>query len=301
MPAEPLLQSHLPGHEAKRGKVRDVYDLGENLLIVATDRISAFDWVLSSGIPDKGRLLTQLSAHWFKLLAQRVGVGHHLITSDVDRMGLPAGTDLEPLRGRSMLCRKARVLPFECVARGYLAGSAWSEYQASGAACGVVLEEGLAESCRLSAPIFTPATKAEQGEHDENVTLDRMRADLGSDLADRLRDLTLELYACGAAIALERGILVADTKFEFGWVEAQEEPILIDEVLTPDSSRFWRVDDYRPGRAQAAYDKQYLRDWLLASDWDRNSAPPPIPPGVVERTREKYVEAYEALTGERFD
>lgn len=289
----------LPGYEPRRGKVRDVYDLGDHVLLVASDRISAFDWVLPTLIPDKGRVLTQLSRFWFDRLAGTAPVGRHLVTTDVGQMPLPAGTDLERLAGRSMLCRKTEVAPFECVARGYLSGSGWKEYQAGGAVCGVPLPEGLVESDKLPEPIFTPATKAEQGDHDENVSIDRMRADLGAELAERLRDTTLAIYRAGAEHAAECGLLIADTKFEFGHTP-DGELLLIDEVLTPDSSRFWPADAYRPGGAQPSYDKQYVRDWLLASDWDRESEPPPLPEDVVERTRAKYIEAYERLTGESF-
>lgn len=297
---EPLMESCLPGHEPRRGKVRDIYDLGDRVLLVASDRISAFDWVLPTGVPDKGRVLTQISRFWFGLLAERAGVDHHLITCDVREMGLPEGADLEALAGRSMLCRKSRVAPFECVARGYLAGSGWKEYQATQSVCGVGLPGGLVESDRLPEAIFTPATKAEEGEHDENVAIDRVIADMGEELAHRLRDATLDLYQLGAEYAAERGLLIADTKFEFGFAEPGGELLLIDEVLTPDSSRFWPADDYEPGRGQASFDKQFVRDWLLASDWDRESPPPELPHEVVAKTREKYVEAYERITGETF-
>jgi phosphoribosylaminoimidazole-succinocarboxamide synthase len=283
---------------ARRGKVRDVYDLGEAVLLVATDRISAFDWVLPTAVPDKGRVLTQLSRFWFGLLGPATGIAHHLLTCDVRSMGLPAGTDLEALDGRSMLCRKARVAPFECVARGYLAGSGWSEYRASGTVCGEPLPPGLVESQKLAYPLFTPATKAAEGEHDENVPFARMVADLGADLAGRLRDATLALYTAGSRHAADRGVLIADTKFEFGLVEG--DVVLIDEVLTPDSSRFWPALGYQPGGPQASFDKQFVRDWLRASGWDRASPPPGLPAEVVDRTRAKYIEAFELLTGEAF-
>ncbi len=300
MPKAALLESAIPGLEARRGKVRDIYDLGDQVLLVATDRLSAFDWVLPTGIPDKGRVLTQISRFWFGLLAERFGVAHHLVTCDVEKMPLPEGTDLESLAGRTMLCRKSRVVPFECVARGYLSGSGWKEYEASGQVCGVALPEGLRESERLAEPIFTPATKAEQGDHDENVPFDRMEADLGEELASRLRLQSLAIYAAGSEYAAERGVLVADTKFEFGLASGKEgeELLLIDEVLTPDSSRFWPADRYAPGGSQPSFDKQFVRDWLLASDWDRKSTPPALPKEVVEQTRTKYIEAYKKLTGE---
>lgn len=294
-----MSHSDLPGYEPRRGKVRDVYDLGDHVLLVASDRISAFDWVLPTVIPDKGRVLTQLSRFWFDRLAAAAPVGHHLVTCDVHEMPLPDGADRERLAGRSMLCRKTAVVPFECVARGYLSGSGWKEYRAGGAVCGVPLPTGLVESDRLPEPIFTPATKAEIGEHDENVAFTRMQQDLGNGLATRLRDATLAIYSAGAEHAASCGLLIADTKFEFGQTP-EGELLLIDEVLTPDSSRFWPADGYRPGGAQPSFDKQFVRDWLLASDWDRESPPPALPDDIVARTRAKYVEAYERLTGEKF-
>lgn len=293
MPAEPVIATDLPLELAHRGKVRDVYHLGQHVLLVATDRISAYDWVLPTPIPDKGRLLTQTSVFWFAQL----GVPHHLITADVDQMPLPSAVDRNLLRGRSMLCHKTQVVPFECVVRGYLAGSGWKEYQADGRVCGVALPKGLSESARLDEPIFTPATKAQTG-HDENVSFERMAADLGETMAQRLRQTSLHLYRAGAQHAHSRGILIADTKFEFGMLGDQL--ILIDEVMTPDSSRFWPADQFQPGRAQASFDKQFVRDWLTASDWDKNSPPPDLPAEVVEGTRSKYIEAYETLTGESF-
>lgn len=296
--ALPLLESHLPGLEPRRGKVRDVFDLGEHVLLVATDRISAFDWILPTGIPDKGRVLTQISQHWFKDLVEPLGISHHLITTDVHQMDLPKGTDLKALAGRTMLCRKSEVVPFECVARGYLAGSGWNEYQQEGTVCKYRLETGLLESSQLTEPVFTPATKAEQGDHDENVPYERVVSDLGEPLAEKLRLLTLKLYGEGAKQAAKKGVLIADTKFEFGQING--ELLLIDEVLTPDSSRFWPADDYAPGRPQASFDKQFVRDWLLASDWDQKSTPPELPEEVVQQTRAKYVEAFEKLTGSEF-
>ncbi|MFO0896595.1 MAG: phosphoribosylaminoimidazolesuccinocarboxamide synthase [Pirellulales bacterium] len=288
-----LLQTSLPGLPVRRGKVRDVYDLGDRLLVVSTDRISAFDWILPTGIPDKGRVLTQLSAFWFG----RLGVPHHLLSLDPADAGLPAEVDLGPLAGRSMIVRKAQVVPIECVVRGYLAGSGWKEYRAGGAVCGVKLTAGLLESSRLPQPIFTPATKAESG-HDENIPFEEMARRVGGELAEELRAASLQVYDRGAAHAASCGILVADTKFEWGLVDGR--PILIDEALTPDSSRFWPASDYEPGRGQASFDKQYVRDWLETSGWDKNSPPPELPPEVVAGTRAKYVEAFERLTGERF-
>ena len=279
----------------RRGKVRDIYDLGDTLLLVSTDRISAFDWVLPTGIPDKGRVLTQLSRFWFERFRD---VPNHMISCEVGDFNLPAGVDVEPLVGRSMLVRKTAVVPIECVVRGYLSGSAWSEYQKTGAVCGIELATGLKESDRLPAPIFTPATKAEQGEHDENISYDDLVARVGRELAKQLSTRSNELYTRGAEYASERGVIIADTKFEFGMLE--DELLLIDEVLTPDSSRFWPADAFAPGRSQPSYDKQFVRDWLTQSGWDRNSPPPPLPPEIVEKTRAKYIEAYERITGQSF-
>ena len=294
-----VLETSLPDLPVRRGKVRDIYNLGDQLLLVSTDRISAFDWVLPTGIPQKGCVLTQVAAFWFDLL----GVPNHLITTDVDRMELPAGVDIEPLRGRSTLCRKTEVVPIECVVRGYLAGSGWKEYQQSGTVCGIELPAGLTESAQLPEPIFTPATKAETG-HDENISFDRMVEIIGIDLAEELRRRSLDVFSRGTEYAKQRGIIIADTKFEFGQVEG--ELLLIDEVLTPDSSRFWPADQYEstlqkgPGHSQPSYDKQFVRDWLSSTDWDKNSPPPALPDDVATKTREKYVEAYERLTGKEF-
>ena len=289
----PLLQSELPGRTPFRGKVRDVYDFDDRLLFVATDRISAFDWILPTGIPDKGRVLTQLSRFWFDLLQ----VPHHLLSMDPTDVPLPAGTDVEALQGRSMIVRKTKVFPIECVVRGYLSGSGWKEYKASQTVCGLPLPSGLMESHELPAPIFTPATKAESG-HDENIPFERMAAILGVDRSHELRQLSLSIYAKAAEFARTRGIIIADTKFEFGLVDDQV--ILIDEVLTPDSSRFWPADQYRSGGPQPSYDKQFVRDWLESTTWDKNSPPPSLPDDVVISTRDKYVDAYERLTGTNF-
>jgi len=288
-----LRESSWPGVPVRRGKVRDIYDLGDRLLLVSTDRISAFDWVLPTGIPDKGAVLTQIAAFWFDLL----GEPNHLITADVEQMDLPAGADLRMLAGRSTLCRKTEVVPIECVVRGYLAGSGWKEYQQSGTVCGIELPPGLTESAQLPEPIFTPATKAEEG-HDENISFERMVALVGRGLAEELRRRSLEIFRRGAEFARQRGILIADTKFEFGRLGG--DVLLIDEVLTPDSSRFWPADRYEPGRSQPSFDKQYVRDWLLTTGWDRNSPPPELPDEVVARTRKKYIEAYERLTEREF-
>lgn len=308
MPVNCLLETNLPPLTAKRGKVRDLYDLAPlgrdgELLLIATDRISAFDWVLPTGIPDKGRVLTETSRFWFDRLASEIGLRHHLITTDVEAMDLPAGADREALAGRTMLVRKTRVVPFECVVRGYLSGSGWKEYQQTGTVCGVQLPAGLQESDQLPEPIFTPATKAEMGDHDENVSFERMASDLGESLATELRDLSLQIYNFGSAHALTQGILLADTKFEFGLradAKNDDQIILIDEVMTPDSSRYWPADQYEPGKGQPSFDKQFVRDWLLESTWDRNSEPPELPEEIVTKTREKYIEAMERITSEAF-
>jgi len=289
-----IQETSLPGLPVLRGKVRDIYDLGDRLLLVSTDRISAFDWVLPTGIPDKGRVLTQIAAFWFQLLEEP----NHLISTDVEEMDLPAGTELRLFAGRSTLCRKTEVVPIECVVRGYLAGSGWKEYVRSGAVCGLELPAGLRECAQLPAPIFTPATKAAEG-HDENISFDRMGELVGRDLSEELRRRSLRIFRRGSEYALRRGIIVADTKFEFGLIG--DELLLIDEVLTPDSSRFWPADQYSPGRGQPSFDKQYVRDWLSSTDWDKNSPPPPLPEEVVAKTRRKYVDAYELLTDRKFE
>jgi phosphoribosylaminoimidazole-succinocarboxamide synthase len=288
-----VLETSLPGLPVRRGKVRDVYDLGDRLLLVSTDRISAFDWVLPTGVPDKGRVLNQIAAFWF----DRLGEKNHLITSDVERMDLPSGVDRQVLAGRSSMVHKTQVVPIECVVRGYLTGSGWKEYRRSGTVCGIRLPAGLVESAPLEEPIFTPSTKAETG-HDENVAFPQMVERVGAALSEELRRRSLEIFRRGAAYAQQRGILIADTKFE--WGRRGEELILIDEVLTPDSSRFWPADQYQAGRGQPSFDKQFVRDWLESTSWDKNSPPPALPDDVVAKTREKYVEAYERLTGRTF-
>ncbi|MCC7475743.1 MAG: phosphoribosylaminoimidazolesuccinocarboxamide synthase [Pirellulales bacterium] len=290
-----VTQTTLADLPVRRGKVRDIYDLGDTLLLVSTDRLSAFDWVLPTGIPDKGRVLTQLSRFWFEKFKD---VPNHMISCDVDDFDLPPGVDREPLEGRSMLVRKTRVVPIECVVRGYLSGSGWSEYQRTGTVCGIELPTGLSESDKLPGPIFTPATKAEQGLHDENISYDETCARVGSELAKLLSQRSLELYSGGAGYAATRGIIIADTKFEFGLLD--DELILIDEVLTPDSSRFWPADRYQPGKGQSSFDKQFVRDWLIQSGWDKNSPPPELPAEVVANTRAKYIEAFEKITGTAF-
>ncbi len=276
----------------RRGKVRDVYDLGNALLFVATDRISAYDVIMNEPIPGKGRILTSLSLFWFEQLANVVP--NHLITADVDQFPAECAPYREQLEGRSMLVRKTRPLPIECVARGYLAGSGWKEYQAGGIVCGNPLPPGLLESSRLEQPIFTPATKAEQG-HDINITFEQAAELTGLTIAEQARAITLELYSRARAIAEERGIIIADTKFEFG-VDESGALILIDEALTPDSSRFWLASAYREGFPQENFDKQYLRDYLEAIGWDKTPPPPPLPADVIDGTAAKYREALERLT-----
>jgi phosphoribosylaminoimidazole-succinocarboxamide synthase len=289
-----VVETNLPGLSVTRGKVRDVYDLGDRLLLVSTDRISAFDWILPTPIPDKGRVLTQVSNYWFSQLEN----SHHLLETDARKMNLPAGADLDMLAGRTVLVRKTEVVPIECVVRAYLSGSAWNEYRQTGRVAGISLPTGLEESERLPAPVFTPATKAPQGEHDENITFAEMKTRIGDTLAEQIRQRSLDLYNLGARRAMEAGIILADTKFEFGVLN--DELILIDEVMTPDSSRFWPADGYRPGGPQPSFDKQFVRDWLSASGWDKASPPPELPEDVVEQTRAKYIEACERITEETF-
>ncbi len=275
-----------------RGKVRDIYEAGDDLLMVASDRISAFDSVLPTDIPDKGRVLTALTLFWLDRTSDIVP--NHLITADAHEFPAPFTGDPE-LAGRAMLVKRADMVPVECVARGYLSGSGWKEYRSSRSVCGVELPQGLVESDRLPEPIFTPATKAESG-HDENISLERAGELIGEGLAQRLKELTIAVYERGASVARERGIIVADTKFEFGF--AGGELILCDEVLTPDSSRFWPEDSYSPGGAQPSFDKQYVRDWLDASGWDHEPPAPELPAEVAEQTAARYREAYERITGE---
>ena len=279
------------------GKVREIYAVGDDLLLVATDRISAFDVILPTLIPDKGKVLTALTSFWLDHL--KGIVPDHRISTNVDDFPAALRPAAGQLRGRSMLCRRAQVVPVECVARGYLAGSGWKEYRADQTVCGISLPSGLEESAELPEPIFTPATKAEQGDHDENISFERMSEIVGTDLAKRLRDITLELYSTAREYARGKGILLADTKFEFGLIDG--EILLIDEVLTPDSSRFWPADDYEVGRSQVSFDKQYVRDWLETLDWDKTPPGPDVPNEIVTRTRQRYVEAYERLTDLSFD
>jgi len=279
----------------KRGKVRDIYDLGSALLMVATDRISAFDVVLPNAIPNKGRILTQISTHWFKMTEDIVP--NHLISTQVRDYPQICHQYEKMLDGRSMLVKKAEPLPVECVVRGYLAGSGFKEYQAKGSICEVRLSPGLVEGSMLEEPIFTPATKAKEG-HDENITLEKMKDIVGDDLAVELKEISLKLYRRARDIAEQKGIIIADTKFEFGLHEGKL--LLIDELLTPDSSRFWPKEGYEPGRPQKSFDKQFVRDYLLSLNWDRKPPAPELPADVIEKTSEKYQEALERLTGKRY-
>jgi len=276
-----------------RGKVRDIYDLGDRLLIVATDRLSAFDVVMPNPIPDKGRILTQLSKFWFDMTKDIVP--NHVISTDVKDFPEECQPYQEILKDRSMLVVKTEPLPVECVVRGYLSGSGWQEYQNSGEVCGVKLPQGLLESSKLEKPIFTPATKAEFGVHDENITFEKVEAIVGKALAQRLKFLSLAIYKKARDFAEGKGILIADTKMEFGIRDGRL--LLIDELLTPDSSRFWPKDDYRPAGPQKSFDKQFLRDYLLSIRWDKNPPAPQLPEEIIEKTREKYLEAYERLVG----
>jgi len=293
-----LIRTDFPDLKLKAsGKVRDVYDIDETqLLFVATDRISAFDYVLATGIPHKGRILNQISLFWFDFLADVVP--NHLITADVERYPLEVQKYSDQLRGRSMLVRRAEIFPVECIVRGYLSGSGWKEYQSTGKVSGVTLPSGLKESEALREPIFTPSTKATSG-HDENISFDQMCHIVGVETASHLRDLTLRIYSKAAAYARQQGIIIADTKFEFG--QTQQGITLADEVLTPDSSRFWPADKYALGRPQDSYDKQYVRDYLEQIHWNKQPPAPALPPEVARRTSEKYLEAYTQLTGRKLD
>ncbi len=277
----------------RQGKVRDVYDIGDAYLMVASDRISAFDWVIPSLIPDKGRVLTQISKFWFDYF----DVPNHLISTDLTSVDLPEGLDADTLEGRSMVVKKCEVVPIECVVRGYLVGSGWKDYQSSGAVCGVDLEPGLKNCAKFPQPLFTPATKEESG-HDENISFDRMVEVVGADVANELKQKSIDVYQGARDFAATKGIILADTKFEWGLHDGQL--ILIDEVLTPDSSRFWPADQYEQGRDQPSFDKQFVREHLNATTWDKNSKPPELPAEVIQKTRSKYIEAYERLTGAAF-
>ena len=293
-----LIRTDFPDLKLKAsGKVRDVYEIDENqLLFIASDRISAFDYVLATGIPHKGRVLNQISLFWFDFLADVVP--NHLITADVDKYPASVRKYADQLRGRSMLVRRAEIFPVECIARGYISGSGWKEYKATGTISGIALPPGLKESDALPEPIFTPSTKATSG-HDENISFDQMCQIIGVETASHLRDLTLRVYKKASAYARQRGIIIADTKFEFG--RTTHGITLADEVLTPDSSRFWPAEKYAPGRAQDSYDKQYVRDYLEQIHWNKQPPAPALPPDVARRTSEKYLEAYSQLTGRKLD
>jgi phosphoribosylaminoimidazole-succinocarboxamide synthase len=289
-------ETHLPAlGPVRRGKVRDVYTLADgNLLLIATDRISAFDVVMDDPIPDKGKILNQISGYWFQRCQNLVA--NHVISTDIREFPSECRQYADMLAGRSMLVRQARPLPIECIVRGYLAGSGWQEYQEAGAICGEKLPPGLRESERLPAPIFTPSTKAELGRHDENILFTAVIDKIGATQAQQVRDLSLAIYNLAHNEAAAKGIIIADTKFEFGLIGDQL--TLIDEVLTPDSSRFWPQSDFQPGRSQKSFDKQYLRDYLLSLDWNKQPPPPPLPPEVITSTRQKYLEALRLLTGQ---
>lgn len=296
MAGVPLFQSDIPGYPRRQGKVRDVYDLGDRLVIVASDRLSAFDWVMPTPIPDKGRILTQLSLFWFEYL----GVPNHLISTNVKEMPRAFADREDELAGRTMLVRKTQVVPIECVARGYLAGSGWKEYLKSRTVCGIPLPAGLLQASRLPEPLFTPATKAETG-HDENISYEVMAKQVGDKLSATLKEKTIDIYQRAAEYSQSKGIILADTKFEFGLLPGEEEPILIDEVLTPDSSRYWPMSSYHTGISPPSFDKQFVRDWLETTSWDKNSPPPALPEDIVRKTRTKYLEAYEVLTGRKWE
>ncbi len=276
----------------KRGKVRDIYEIGDQLLIVASDRMSAFDVVMADPIPDKGKILTSISLFWFKELEHMME--NHLISSDPDEYPETCKKYTEELKGRSMLVKKAKPLPVECIVRGYLSGSGWKDYLSNGSVCGISLPAGLKESQKLPEPIFTPSTKAEDGMHDENITFEEAVKLVGEETSEKVQQLSLRIYEFGRALAAEKGIIVADTKFEFGIKD--DRLILIDEVLTPDSSRFWPMDSYSPGGPQKSFDKQFLRDYLLEIKWAKQPPPPKLPPEIIEKTRAKYLEALERLT-----
>ena len=293
-PSHVVWQTELAGLPApKRGKVRDIYDLGDSLLIVACDRISAYDHVLRPGIPGKGKILNQLTNFWFEHLADVVP--NHLLATDSSQFPESLAAHREILQGRAVWVKKAQVVPFECVARGYLAGSAFKEYQRQGTTCGIPLPAGMVRAQRLDEPIFTPATKAEDG-HDENIDYATLVDGVGEELAKQLRDLTLEIYGRGRAHAEERGMLLADTKFEFGHVDGRL--VLIDEVLTPDSSRYWEAEAWRPGHEPVSYDKQFVRNWLDQAGWDHESTPPELPAEVIDGTLERYAEAFRRVVGQ---
>jgi phosphoribosylaminoimidazole-succinocarboxamide synthase len=288
--------TNLPFKVFKKGKVRDVYEVDDSLLLIVTDRISAFDRVLLDPIPYKGICLTQISKFWFDFFKDIVP--NHVISADLDDFPEELEKYEEVLSGRSMLVKKAKVVPIECVVRGYISGSAWGSYKKNGSVCGINLSSGLKESDKFDTPLFTPSTKAESG-HDINISFDEMKKLVGKDAADKLKTLSLKIYETASEYARKKGIIIADTKFEFGKIG--DEIILVDELLTPDSSRFWPADLYKPGKGQPSFDKQYVRDYLISTGWDKNSTPPHLPKKVITETKKKYIEAYERITGEKFD
>lgn len=294
--AQPLLQTDFPDLTlAARGKVRDIYDMGDSLLIVTTDRISAFDVIMNEGIPNKGFVLNQISVFWFNQMADIIP--NHILSTTVADFPASCQKYADQLEGRSMLVKKAKPLPVECIVRGYISGSGWKDYRATGAISGIKLPEGLLESAQLAAPIFTPSTKAELGTHDENISFDTMVSLCGAETGDKVRDATISIYSRARDIADQKGIIIADTKFEYGIYN--DELIIIDECMTPDSSRFWPKDTYKPGGPQPSFDKQYLRDYLETLDWGKAAPAPPLPAEVIEKTAEKYMEALHRLTGIR--
>ncbi|MCP4715902.1 MAG: phosphoribosylaminoimidazolesuccinocarboxamide synthase [Deltaproteobacteria bacterium] len=292
-----VLQTELPDLKlVNRGKVRDMYDLGDSLLMVSTDRISAYDVVMAEGIPDKGKVLTGMTEFWLEHLSDVVP--NHLISSDVNEFPSVCAKYADILAGRSMLVEKAEPVMAECIVRGYITGSGWKDYLKTGAICGIALPAGMQESEVFPEPLFTPSTKADVGDHDENISFEQAGEVVGKEVAEQLRDLTIRIYLRAREIAEERGIIIADTKLEFGMVDGKI--ILIDEVLTPDSSRFWPQDEYAPGRGQMSYDKQFVRDYLSSLDWDKNPPPPALPDDIIKKTTGRYIEAYERLTGNSF-
>jgi phosphoribosylaminoimidazole-succinocarboxamide synthase len=288
-------ETNLPLKSFKKGKVRDVYEVDDSLLLIVTDRISAFDYVLHEPIPYKGVCLTQISKFWFDFF--RESIPSHMISSDVSKFPDDLVEHNDVLSGRSMLVKKAEVFPVECIVRGYISGSAWKSYQKDGTVCGIKLQEGMKESDKFDEPLFTPSTKAESG-HDINISFEEMKKLIGEEDAEKIKELSLDIYNRGSEYARKKGIIIADTKFEFG--KLNDEIILVDEVLTPDSSRFWPADLYEPGKSQPSFDKQYVRDYLSGTGWDKNSDPPHLPENVIEETKSKYIEAYEKITGEKF-
>ncbi len=290
-----VTETNLPLKAFKTGKVRDIYEANDKLLIVVTDRISAFDYVLHEAIPNKGICLTQISKFWFEHFKDTVK--SHMITTEVSSYLDKLKTYANEVDNRGMLVKKAKVFPVECIVRGYISGSAWKSYQKDGTVCGIKLPSGMKESEKFDEPLFTPSTKADVG-HDENISFEKMKEMIGEKNAEKLKELSLELYNKGAEYARKKGIIIADTKFEFGKID--DEIVLVDEVLTPDSSRFWPEDEYVPGKKQSSFDKQYVRDYLSTTEWDKNSTPPNLPEKVVKGTESRYIEAYEKLTGKKF-